>query len=78
MSAFGVAQAAKIHFRSKIFTSKTLETYKKFWSWADNNRNIGLLGLKLETCFGWPIQVESGHVKANTFSTGLCKLMVLK
>ncbi len=26
-----------------------------------------MLGLKLETCFGWPIQVQSGNVKANTF-----------
>ena len=68
MSAYGVAQAAKIHvLEAKSLLQKHRETYKKFWSWADNNENIGLLGLKLETCFGWPIQVESGHVKANTF-----------
>ena len=68
MSAYGVAQAAKIHvLEAKSLLQKHHETYKKFWSWADNNKNIGLLGLKLETCFGWPIQVESGHVKANTF-----------
>ena len=68
MSAYGVAQAAKIHLlEAKSLIQKHRETYKKFWSWADNNKNIGLLGLKLETCFGWPIQVESGHVKANTF-----------
>ena len=68
MSAYGVAQAAKIHLlEAKSLLQKHWETYKKFWSWADNNKNIGLLGLKLETCFGWPIQVESGHVKANTF-----------
>ena len=68
MSAYGVAQAAKIHvLEAKSLLQKHHETYKKFWSWDDNNKNIGLLGLKLETCFGWPIQVESGHVKANTF-----------
>lgn len=68
MSAYGVAQAAKIHvLEAKSLLQKHRETYKKFWSWADNNENIGLLGLKLETCFGWPIQVEFGHVKANTF-----------
>ena len=68
MSAYGLAQAAKIHLlEAKSLLQKHRETYKKFWSWADNNKNIGLLGLKLETCFGWPIQVESGHVKANTF-----------
>ena len=26
-----------------------------------------MLGLKLETCFGWSIQVTAGDVKANTF-----------
>jgi hypothetical protein len=26
-----------------------------------------LLGLKLETCFGWPIQVTAGAAKPNTF-----------
>jgi len=68
MSAYGVAQAAKIHvLEAKSLLQKHHETYKKFWSWANNNKNIGLLGLKLETCFGWPIQVKSGHVKANTF-----------
>lgn len=68
MSAYGVAQVAKIHvLEAKSLLQKHRETYKKFWSWADNNKNIGLLGLKLETCFGWPIQVESGRVKANTF-----------
>ena len=68
MSAYGVAQAAKIHvLEAKSLLQKHRETYKKFWSWADNNKNIGLLGLRLETCFGWPIQVEAGHVKANTF-----------
>ena len=25
------------------------------------------LGLKLETCFAWPIQAKAGEVKANTF-----------
>jgi hypothetical protein len=29
--------------------------------------NDAMLGLKLETCFGWPIQVTAGDVKANTF-----------
>jgi hypothetical protein len=68
MSAYGVAQAAKIHvLEAKSLLQKHRETYKKFWSWADNNKNIGLLGLKLETCFGWPIKVEAGNVKANTF-----------
>ncbi|MDC0130493.1 DNA polymerase [Planktomarina temperata] len=68
MSAYGVAQAAKIHeLEAKALLQKHRETYRKFWAWAENNKDRGLLGLKLETCFGWPIQVTTGDVKANTF-----------
>ena len=68
MSAYGVAQAAKIHeLEAKALLQKHRETYRKFWAWAENNKDRGLLGLKLETCFGWPIQVTAGDVKANTF-----------
>ena len=68
MSAYGVAQAAKIHeLEAKVLLQKHRETYRKFWAWAENNKDRGLLGLKLETCFGWPIRVTSGDVKANTF-----------
>ena len=68
MSAYGVAQAARIHeLEAKALLQKHRETYRKFWAWAENNKDRGLLGLKLETCFGWPIQVTAGDVKANTF-----------
>ena len=68
MSAYGVAQAAQIHeLEAKALLQKHHETYGEFWKWAENNKDAGLLGLKLETCFGWPIQVEAGAVKANTF-----------
>ena len=68
MSAYGVAQAAKIHeLEAKALLQKHRETYRKFWAWAENNKDRGLLGLKLETCFGWPIQVTAGDIKANTF-----------
>lgn len=68
MSAYGVAQAAKIHeLEAKALLQKHRETYRKFWAWAESNKDRGLLGLKLETCFGWPIKVTAGHVKANTF-----------
>ena len=68
MSAYGVAQTAKIHeLEAKALLQKHRETYRKFWAWAENNKDRGLLGLKLETCFGWPIQVTAGDVKANTF-----------
>ena len=68
MSAYGVAQAAQIHgLEAKALLQKHREAYGEFWSWAENNKDAGLLGLKLETCFSWPIQLESGVVKANTF-----------
>jgi DNA polymerase-1 len=68
MSAYGIAQAAQIHeLEAKLLLQKHRETYRAFWKWAENNKDAGLLGLKLETCFGWPIQVEAGEVKANTF-----------
>ena len=58
----------KIHeLEAKVLLQKHRETYRKFWTWAENNKDRGLLGLKLETCFGWPIQVTAGDVKANTF-----------
>jgi DNA polymerase I len=46
---------------------KHRDTYRKFWKWADANKDRGLLGLPLETCFGWQIQATEGAVKANTF-----------
>ena len=68
MSAYGVAQAAKIHeLEAKALLQKHRETYRTFWAWAESNKDRGLLGLKLETCFGWPIKVTAGDVKANTF-----------
>jgi DNA polymerase-1 len=68
MSAFGVAEAAGIHvLEAQDLLQKHRETYHKFWKWADENKNRGLLGLPLETCFGWQIQATEGVVKANTF-----------
>jgi len=68
MTAHGVAQAASIHkLEADALLQKHRETYQHFWRWADNNMDAGLLGLKLETCFGWSIQARGGSVKANTF-----------
>ena len=68
MTAHGVSQAANIHkLEADALLQKHRETYQHFWRWADNNMDAGLLGLKLETCFGWSIQARGGTVKANTF-----------
>ena len=68
MSAYGIAQAAGIHvLEAKNLLQKHRETYCVFWAWAENNKERGLLGAPLTTCFGWQIQATSGLVKANTF-----------
>lgn len=68
MTAHGVAQAAGIHvLEARDLLQRHRDTYRKFWRWADANKDRGLLGLPLETCFGWRIQAVDGVVKANTF-----------
>jgi hypothetical protein len=68
MTAHGVAEAAGIHvLEAWDLLQKHRDTYRKFWKWADANKDRGLLGLSLETCFGWRIQATEGVVKANTF-----------
>lgn len=68
MTAHGVAEAAGIHvLEARDLLQKHRETYRKFWRWADENKDRGLLGLPLRTCFGWQIQATDGVVKANTF-----------
>jgi DNA polymerase-1 len=68
MTAHGVAEAAGIHdLEARDLLQKHRETYRRFWIWADENKDRGLLGLPLETCFGWRIQATDGVVKANTF-----------
>ena len=68
MSAHGVAQAAGISvLEAQSLLQRHRETYQKFWRWAEDNKNTGLLGKPLTTPFGWCIQVESGTPKANTF-----------
>jgi hypothetical protein len=36
-------------------------TYPKFWRWADENVERALLGLPLETVFGWRLHYPPGH-----------------
>ena len=68
MSAEGAAATAGIHvLEARDLLQKHRETYRKFWKWADENKDRGLLGLPLQTCFGWQIQATDGIVKANTF-----------
>ena len=68
MAPEGVANAAGIHIlEAQNLLQKHRETYRSFWAWAERNMNAGLLGLPLQTCFGWQVRAASGQVKANTF-----------
>jgi DNA polymerase-1 len=68
MSAYGVAHAAGIDvLEAAALLQRHRETYRKFCAWAEDNKNRGLLGQPLSTCYGWEIQVRAGDAKANTF-----------
>ncbi len=69
MSAYGVAQAAGIHISTaQNLLQRHKETYRVFWKWAEKNMEAGLLGVPLQTCFGWEIRAGIGtESKANTF-----------
>jgi len=69
MSAYGVAQAAGIHISTaQSLLQRHRETYRVFWNWAEKNMEAGLLGVPLQTCFGWEIRAGIGtEPKANTF-----------
>ena len=54
MSAQSIALQADIHIadaRELLFRHQN--TYRRFWEWATGNQNAGLLGLSLQTRFGW-------------------------
>ena len=47
MSAEGAAATAGIHvLEARDLLQKHCETYRKFWKWADENKDRGLLGLR--------------------------------
>ena len=61
MSAEGMAQQAGLHVEeARKLLRLHRETYRRFWDWAEDNVNRVLLGLPLETTFGWRIQYPPG------------------
>ena len=61
MSAEGMAQQAGLHVEeARKLLRLHRETYRRFWDWAEDNVNRVLLGLPLETTFGWRIQYSPG------------------
>ena len=61
MSAEGMAQQSGLHIEeARKLLMLHRQTYRRFWSWAEANVNRVLLGLPLETTFGWRIQYPPG------------------
>lgn len=54
MSADSMAVQAGLHIdEARDLLSRHKLTYRRFWAWATQNQNAGLLGFTLQTTFGW-------------------------
>lgn len=61
MSAESMAAQAGLHIdEARALLLHHKQTYRKFWDWALANQNAGLLGLPLQTTFGWTWQAGMG------------------
>ena len=61
MSAESMAVQAGLHVdEARELLLRHKFTYRKFWDWAINNQNAGLLGFPLQTTFGWTWQAGFG------------------
>jgi len=61
MGPDSIAGQSGIHIdRARELLRLHKETYRVFWNWAENNVNRVLLGLPLETVFGWRIHYPPG------------------
>ena len=61
MAAPGLSASAGIHIdEARDLLLRYQSTYPRFWAWATQNQNAGLLGLQLQTTFGWTWQAGGG------------------
>ncbi len=61
MSADSMAVQAGLHIdEARDLLVRHKLTYRKFWAWAMQNQNAGLLGFILQTTFGWTWQAGLG------------------
>lgn len=61
MSPESIAEQAGIHLdEARDLLQRHKLTYQKFWEWALLNQNAGLLGVTLQTKFGWTWKAGSG------------------
>ncbi|MDI9848655.1 DNA polymerase [Rhodoblastus sp. 17X3] len=70
MGPESIAAQSGIHIdRARELLRLHRETYRGFWNWADEKVDRALLGLPLETVFGWRIQYPPGcNVAVNSRS----------
>lgn len=61
MEAESIAQQSGLHIeQARALLNQHKVTYKLFWSWVTKIQNAGLLGLPLQTRFGWTWQAGQG------------------
>lgn len=61
MSAESISQQSGIHIEdARKLLRLHRETYRVFWAWAEDNVNRALLGMPLQTTFGWQLHYPPG------------------
>lgn len=61
MSSESIALQAGVHIEeARALLHQHQETYRIFWAWVTANQNAGLLGLPLQTVFGWAWRAGQG------------------
>jgi hypothetical protein len=61
MSPESIAQQAGLHIeQARRLLQLHRETYRVFWDWAEDGVNRALLGMPLQTTFGWRIHYPPG------------------
>ncbi|MDY0134234.1 MAG: DNA polymerase [Atribacterota bacterium] len=61
MSAESIAMQAGVHLEeARVLLRQHQETYQAFWTWVTTNQNAGLLGIPLQTTYGWAWRAGQG------------------
>lgn len=61
MGASSMAVAAGIHLvEAEELLTRHRNTYRKFWAWAEQLQNAAMMGERLMTPLGWPLQIRGG------------------
>ncbi len=61
MSAESIAMQAGVYLEeARVLLRQHQETYQAFWAWVTSNQNAGLLGIPLQTTYGWAWRAGQG------------------